>query len=276
MRNLILFFIKNSFFFLFLLLEALAFFLIVSNNSYQRSSFISASNGFTSNILSFASNTSDYFNLKEENLKLSRENAFLRSQLKESNLWRNDSIKVVVDSNKEQMYSYQEATVINNSFQNRNNYIILNKGSINGVKTDMGVISSHGVVGIVNSVSTHFCSVISILHKKSAIDAKITSNGYTGTTYWPGGDYSFCKLKNIPSHAKLAIGDTIVTSGNSSIFPPQIPIGYISKYKLNKGRNFYDISFQFSTDYNKLDHVYIINNLLSTELNKIKEDNNEN
>jgi rod shape-determining protein MreC len=275
MKNLILFLIKNSFFFLFLVLEIIAFLLIVSNNSYQRSSFISASNGFTSNILSFTSNATDYIGLISENEKLTKENAILRSELLESNLWSNDTFNIYSDSVRHQFYTYKEARVISNSFQNRNNYLILNKGKIDGIKTEMGVITSNGIVGIVNSVSEHFCTVISILHKKSAIDAKITSNGYTGTTFWKGGDYTHCQLKNIPSHVKVEKGDTLITSGNSTIFPPGVTIGYIDIINIEEGNNFYDISFKFSVDYNKLSHVYIVDNLLSAELKKIKEEENE-
>lgn len=275
MKNLILFFIKNSFFFLFLFLEIIAFLLIVSNNSYQRSAFISASNGFTSGILSFSSTTTDYIGLKDENEKLTKENAKLRSELKESNLWSNDTFAIHIDSIRHQFYSFKEARIISNSFQNRNNYLILNKGEIDGIKPEMGVISSNGIVGIVNDVSKHFCSVISILHKKSAIDAKIVSNGYTGTTFWPGGDYTHCNLKNIPSHAIITKGDTLVTSGNSTIFPPEIPIGYIDKIELKEGHDFYNINFKFSVDYNKLSHVYIVNNMLNNELKKVKEVQNE-
>jgi rod shape-determining protein MreC len=275
MKNLILFLIKNSFFFLFLVLEIISFLLIVSNNSYQRSSFISASNGFTSNILSFTSNATDYIGLKSENEKLTKENAILRSELLESNLWSNDTFNIYADSIRHQFYAYKEARVISNSFQNRNNYLILNKGKIDGIKAEMGVITSNGIVGIVNSVSDHFCTVISILHKKSAIDAKITSNGYTGTTFWKGGDYTHCQLKNIPSHVKVEKGDTLITSGNSTIFPPGVTIGYIDIINIEEGNNFYDIRFKFSVDYNKLSHVYIVDNLLREELKKIKEEENE-
>ena len=275
MRNLIHFFVKNIFFFLFLFLETIAFFLIVANNSYQRSAFISASNGFTSSILSTVSNATDYIGLKDENLRLAKENASLRSMLKESNLWSDTAFKSFDDSLRHQFYTYKEAQIISNSFQNRNNYLILNKGRIDGIETEMGVISSNGIVGIVNSVSKHFCSVISVLHSKSAIDAKITSNGYTGTIYWSGGDYKLGDLKNIPSHTEFSKADTIVTSGNSSIFPPEIPIGYISDFELRAGQNFYDISFNYSVDYNNIHNVYIIHNLRKEEIKEMKGGLNE-
>jgi rod shape-determining protein MreC len=272
MKNLIYFLIKHSFFFLFLALEVVAFFLIVANNSYQRSAFISASNGFTSNILSATSTITNYIGLKDENQKLAQENAMLRSRLIESNLWTTIEFTEMVDSARNQFYSYKEARIISNSFQNRNNYLILDKGRNDGVKVEMGVISSNGIVGIVNEVSEHFCTVISVLHKKSAIDVKISSNGYTGTTYWNGGDYTLAELRNIPSHTQLKKGDTLVTSGNSAIFPPQIPVGYIQDFELKSGKNFYDIVFKFSVDYNKISHVYIVDNLLKEELMEVKED----
>ena len=275
MRNLINFLIKYSFFFIFLFLEIIASLLLVSNNSYQRSAYISASNGVTAGIQHSLSEITDYLNLKSENQKLAAENAYLRSQLEESNLQHQDSIFQYIDSNKKQFYSYVQSQIISNSFQNRNNYLILDKGSNDGIKVEMGVISSNGIVGIVNSVSDDFCSVISILHSKSAIDAKITSNEYTGTCYWPGIDYQIGALDNIPSHTIFSKGDTIVTSGNSSIFPPEIPIAYIHDFKLKPGSSFYDIKIKYSADYNKLNHVYIIHNLLKKELIEIKEVRND-
>lgn len=245
--------------------------LLISNNSFQRTAYISASNGATAGLHSNISELADYFNLKDENKKLAQENSLLRSQLKQSNLWHNDTLTEVNDTSKIQFYTYIHSQIISNSFQNRDNYIILNKGSNSGVEVEMGVISSNGVVGIVNSVSENFCTVISVLHSKSAIDATITSNLYTGTCYWPGEDYLYGKLNNIPSHSKFFKGDTIVTSGNSSIFPPNINIGYIDNFTLTPGRNFYNINIKYSVDYNKLHHVYIIHNLLKDELLKIKE-----
>ena len=275
MRNLINFLIKYSFFFVFIILEVIAFSLLVSNNSYQRSAYVTASNGVTASIQNSISDITDYLGLKEENKILASENAYLRSQLLESNLWAHDSLIEFADSQKTQFYSYIQAQIISNSFQNRNNYLILNKGSKDGIMKEMGVISSNGIVGIVNSVSENFCSVISILHSKSAIDGKITSNKYTGTCYWPGNDYQIGELRNIPSHTKFAIGDTVVTSGNSSIFPPKIPIGFIHNFELKPGKNFYEIELDYSVDYNKLNHVYIIHNLHKEELIKIKEVRNE-
>jgi rod shape-determining protein MreC len=271
MRNLFLFFIKHSFFFLFLFLEIFSLLLVVSNNPYQRSAFISASNGATAGILSAVSDVTDYFNLKNQNEQLAFENAILRSEIKASKLWSVKSFQQHSDSVKSQFYTYKAARIISNNFQFRNNYLILDKGSVDGVEPEMGVITSNGIVGIVKDVSKHFCTVISVLHQKSAIDARITSNGYNGTIYWPGGDYTLGQLKNIPSHAVLKVGDTIVTSGYSAIFPPEIAVGTIKDFEVENGENFFTINFKFSVDYNKLGLVYIIHNERKEELTLLNE-----
>jgi len=271
MKNLILFIWKHSFFFLFLLLEGIAGFLIVSNNSYQRSAFINASNGFTASILSLSNNFTHYIGLVEANEELSRENARLRSMLPQSFLQHDSLRNIVKDSAHQQIYQYREAEIISNSFQKRNNYLILNKGKRDGVQPLMGVIAPNGIVGIVKDVSDNFCSVISVLHSKSAIDVKIKSNGYTGTLVWKGGDYTIGNVENIPSHVHLHSGDTILTSGNSSIFPEGIMVGTIKDFQLDEGANFYTIAIQFSTNYNKVRYVYIVDNVLKEEMIELKE-----
>jgi len=270
MKNLLLFIWKHSFFFWFLILEGVASFLIVSNNSYQRTSFINASNGFTASILSASNKLTHYIGLSETNDELAKENAQLRELITNCQNILGENIYEYSDSIQQLHYRYQNAKIISNSFQKRNNYLIINKGSKSGIKPLMGVITSSGIIGIVKDVSDNFSTVISVLHSKSAIDIKIKNNGYTGTLVWPGQDYIFGKVKNIPSHVHLTIGDTITTSGNSSIFPDHILVGTISDFQLNKGASFYDIEIKFSVDYNKIKHVYIINNTLKDELNKLK------
>jgi rod shape-determining protein MreC len=271
MKNLILFVWKHSFFFLFLLLEGIAAFLIVANNSYQRSAFINASNGFTAGILSVSHNFTRYIGLVEANETLSRENARLRSLLPQSFLKHDTTKTVVKDSLHQQIYQYRNAEIISNSFQKRNNYLILNRGLQDSIRPMMGVIAPNGIVGIVKDVSDNFCSVISVLHSKSALDVKIKNNGYTGTLVWKGGDYTIGNVENIPSHVKIHHGDTVLTSGNSSIFPEGILVGYITDFDLKPGANFYTIHIKFSTNYNKVRNVYIVENVLKDEMVQLKQ-----
>ena len=162
MKTLFLFIWKHSFFFLFLLLEGVATLLIVSNNGYQRSSFISASNGFTASILSFSNNITHYIGLQDVNEDLAIENSRLRGLLPQSYLKHDKFYYEVVDSSHKQLYRYQYAEIISNSFQKRNNYLILNKGNREDIKPMMGVITSDGILGIVKDVSENYASVISI------------------------------------------------------------------------------------------------------------------
>ncbi|RUA32492.1 MAG: rod shape-determining protein MreC [Bacteroidetes bacterium] len=271
MKALILFIWKHSFFFLFLILEGIAAFFIVSNNSYQRSTFINASNGFTAGILSSVNNFTHYIDLVETNEKLAEENARLQNLLPSSQIHKLDDGFKIDSSNTNQQYLFQSAEIISNSFQKRNNYLFLNKGKLAGVKAGMGVISSDGIVGIIKDVSENFSTVISVLHSKSAIDVKIKRNGYTGTLKWDGKDYTLAKVMNIPSHVHLELGDSITTSGNSSIFPDNVMIGTIKNFDLKNGASFYDIQLQFTVNYNKIRYVYIVDNRLKDELEELKK-----
>ena len=256
---------------MFLILEGIAALLIVSNNNYQRSAFINASNGFTSSILSASDNITHYVGLVETNESLAHENARLRELLSSAKIRPNDSIYLINDSIHKQHYRYQSAKIISNSFQKRNNYLVLNKGSLYNIKSTMGVISPDGIVGIVKDVSDDFCLVISILHAKTAIDVMIKSNGYTGTLVWSGKDYMYGEVKNIPSHVQVNIGDTITTSGNSAIFPADIIVGTISDFQLDDGASFFDIKIKFSVNYNQVKYVYIVDNTLKEELINLKK-----
>ncbi len=270
MKTLFLFIWKHSFFFLFLLLEGIATLLIVSNNGYQRSSFINASNGFTASILSASNNITHYIGLQKVNEDLATENSRLRGLLPQSYMTHDKIYYEIVDTSYQQLYRYQHAEIISNSFQKRNNYLILNKGEREDIKPMMGVITSDGILGIVKDVSTNFCTVISVLHSKSALDVKIKNNGYTGTLVWKTVDYTLGNIQNIPSHVQINKGDTVLTSGNSSIFPEGLLVGTINDFSLEPGANFYDITLIFSTNYNKVKHVYIVDNVVKEELIQLK------
>ncbi|MCB0408696.1 MAG: rod shape-determining protein MreC [Flavobacteriales bacterium] len=265
MRNLFRFLTKNSFIFLFLLLEVVAFSLLVQNNNYQSSSFFNSSNFLVGNLYSTVNNINDYFNLKEENQKLAQQNAKLQSTSLSSFMKVFGRLVQINDTTFMQSYVYSSAKVINNSTNKRQNYLTIDKGAINGIEAEMGVISPKGVVGIIKNVSDHFGSVMSVLHEKNKISAKIKKSGYFGSLVWEGGNYREAELKDIPNHVKLVIGDTIVTSGYSSIFPENILIGTIKEFELPKGNNFYNIKVEFTEDYLNVSHVYIIKSLLKEE-----------
>jgi rod shape-determining protein MreC len=265
MRNLVLFIWKNYFFFIFLLLETLCLYLVVQNNYFQRASFINSSNRVSANVLSTATNIKQYFYLKDVNENLSRENAELRSKLLESySVIVNDKY-TISDTSLRQKYTYTSAKVVSNSTNRRNNFITLDKGSKQGITKDMAVITSNGIVGQVKDVSENFCTVMSMLHSKTIVSAKIKKDGSYGPLTWDGTDFEYATLSDIPTHVKMLKGDTIVTSAYSLTFPENIRIGTVESWERKSGAYFFTIKVKLLTDFKKLTHVYIVTNMLKAE-----------
>ena len=232
MRNLLSFIIKRYYLFLFIFLEVVSFFLFINNSYYQRSVFVTATNKVTGNINQGINDISEYFKLKKENEILANENAHFHNLSEKAFLKTDRGIFVTNDTVYKQEYQYIAAKIISNSVNRRNNYLMLNKGSMDGITKDMAVISPLGVVGIVREVSKYFSSVLSVLHKDTKVSAKIKNSGYVGTVVWNGENYRYGNLKDIPSHVALSKGDTVITSGYSLIFPEGLMIGTIDKFNL--------------------------------------------
>ena len=239
--------------------------MLIANNNYQNSKFFNSSNFYVGNFLSSIYNIKDYLHLKEVNKELAEQNAKLQANNISAFVKVYGSVYQINDTIYHQAYSYSTAKVVNNSTNKRQNYITIDKGSLNGIKAEMGVISAQGVVGIVKNVSKNFSSIMSILHDKNKISAKIKKSGYYGSLVWEGNNYREAQLKDIPNHVKLVIGDTVVTTGFSSIFPENILIGTVSGFDLPEGDNFYNITITFSVDFKSLSHVYIVRSLQKQE-----------
>jgi rod shape-determining protein MreC len=264
MRSLLLFLWKNYFFFVFLLLETLCLYLVVQNNYYQRATFINSSNHLSADVLKTSANVQEYFYLKNENENLAKENAELRTKLLESySIIVNDQHSVN-DTTLLQKYTYTSAKVVNNSTNRRNNFITLNKGSKNGITKDMAVITNTGIVGLVKDVSENFCTVMSMLHSKITVNAKIKKDGSYGPLTWNGVDFEYVTLSDIPTHVRLAKGDTIVTSAYSH-FPEDIKIGIVDSWERKSGEYFFTVKVKLLTDFKKLTYVYIVNYLFKEE-----------
>ena len=272
MRNFFLLIRKYNFFIVFLLLEVVSGILLVRNSTYQRAAVISTSNELVGKIYTAYSNVTDYLVLGETNRILSAENARLRRA--DSVSFYDPSFRVlrVNDTIGLQQYEYISARVVNNSVSRVNNYITLDKGSLQGIQPEMAVMGSNGVVGIVKDVSEHFSTVISILHSSTKISSKIKKNNYFGSSVWDGENPQIAKLLDIPSHAQVKVGDTIVTSTYSGIFPRDILVGVVSEIGTS-GESFKEIKLKLATDFQKLSYVYVIRNLLKTERDTIEAKN---
>lgn len=273
MRNLILFFWKYNFFFLFLLLEVVAVYLIVEENYYHKTDFLHSSNKVIGELYDITHDIKGYFTLNRQNVELARENARLRNSSRRSFLKSPRDSFVVHDTVFRRYMEYVPARVISATIGKRNNHWVINKGKSHGLSKDMGVISPNGVVGVLVDVSRDFGLVYSILHKQTSLSAKLKKNDHRGFITWPGGDYRYGKLEDIPSHVNVNKEDTVVTSGNSLLFPENIPIGIISNVKLGSGQSFYDIKVRFLEDYNKTEYVYVVKNLKKEEQEKLIEEN---
>ncbi len=259
MYNLIQFVKKYHFVILFLLIEGFSVFLLASNNHYQGNKITAFSQKYIGDFHANLSNISDWIKLKQTNEYLVNENAKLHSLLKKQNTFK-DSLAFELP-----LFKFQSARVINNSVHKSNNYLTLNKGVKHGIKEGMGIITANGIVGIVHSVSDRFSLVISVLHQKSSISVRLKNEEFLGRMLWNGFNYREATIDDIPNHANLSIGDSIISSGNSAIFPDGIAIGKIISFEKIPGNNFYKIKIQFFEDFNKVHYVYVAESIIKEE-----------
>lgn len=260
MRSLFAFLYKYQFFVLFVVLEVVSLLMLVNSYSYHKSLTFNAANDLSGGILSVSGSVENYFKLSSTNEQLQDENAILHNQLSSSFL--------ITDTNyiyRDTLYRYLSAQVVTNSVNRQNNFILINKGSLHGVQKEMGVISSMGLAGIVTGVSEHYAFVMSMLHQNSRISGRIKKNDQLVNVVWDGKNYRQGEVIDIPSHIHLQKGDTIITSGNSLIFPQGIIIGTIIDHELKEFEALGKATMKFSTDFNSLQLVYIIENLMKEE-----------
>ncbi len=259
MRSLLQFLARHSFVFLFLALEVISLILIVNYNNFQRAKFLNSSNRFTASVLETYADFTSYFYLRQQNEELAAVNAQLHTKLKKLEVVeifsRRDS-SIIRDTT----YQFIPARIINNSANKQYNYVTLNKGRLDGIEPDMGIVGPHGLVGMVTNVTDHYSSGPSILNKRWRISAKIKKNNYFGSLGWDGSDYQYAQLYEIPFHVELAVGDTITTSGYSSIFPEGILIGIIDEFNHDSGANFYQVKVKLSSNFKTISHVEVVKN----------------
>lgn len=260
MRNLIVFLWKHQFFVFFVILETVSLSLLFNSYSYHRSLAFTTTNDITGGVYKTYSNITDFFGLKNENEKLARENAYLRNFTKPLSK-AVDTITFQADSN----YYYRAAKVVSNSVNRQNNFILINKGKKDSIAPEMGVISSAGIVGIIVGTSSNYAYVMSLLHQNSRISARIKKNDHLVNVLWDGKNYKNGLVIDIPSHIELSDGDSIVTSGNSLIFPEGIMVGTIQEYMQSTNQDLSEAVIKFSADFNKLQYVYIIENYMKPE-----------
>lgn len=254
---------KNFLLYLFLLMVSLGF--TVQSHSYHQSSFFNSSNWIAGNIYQTSFSVTSYFDLDKENKQLIEENKRLRDQLFNG---KNES-PAELDST-QMNYTIASGQVIKNSYANLRNYITIDKGKKDSIKTDMGVITAKGIIGIVENTSNNFANVQSILNENSNINAKIKNTNHFGSLVWNAKSYNVVQLIDIPRLVPLTVGDTIVTGAMSSIFPEDIPIGTIKKFNLDISKSFYTIDIALFNDMTNIKNVYIVNNINREEIQQLE------
>ncbi len=221
-----------------------------------------------SGIADLSSDIKYYFNLKSVNDILLNENLMLRNKLEKSVKLTEALDTIVSYETTDPGFSYIPAKIISNSTNKLQNFIILDKGSSHGVEPDMGVISSEGVVGVVSSVSANYSYVISFLNTSQSVSAKISPANSFGPLIWEGRDITEATLTEIPHHIEYNPGDSIFTSGFSTMFPPGIPIGTAMESSYIRGAH-HIIKVKLFQDFSTLFFVNIVVNHNKHEIDKI-------
>ena len=263
MRNLLNFFLKYNYWFLFIFLEVISFTLLFRFNHYQGSTFFTTSNRMVGLVYEAANQVTGYFHLKDINDDLVQKNVELELQV---DRLREKLMELTVDSSaleklkKDVLLEYDlyQAKVISNSLTRMDNYITINKGEKDGIRSEMGVIDGNGVVGIVYITSPNYSVVIPVLNSKCNISCKIKQSEYFGFLKWDGGSSQYATVKDMPRHSLFSLGDTIVTSGHSAVFPGGIPVGTVEDITDSHDGLSYLIKVKLFADFGRLNDVRVI------------------
>lgn len=274
MQNLIRFIIRFSFQIIFVVLEVIALTLVFQNNPLPNARLYQLTQGVNSFFYSQVNHVTKFFHLTGENATLVTENARLRNELaNRPPLASRDSMSSLTNSN--YTYDFIPARVVNNSVNRQNNYMTLKVGSAQGVRPDMGVVGPQGIVGVVKNVSPNFSTVIPVLNSRFRGSVKLTTQEYFGTLTWPGHNYREALVTEIPSHVYVYVGDTIVTSGLSTIFPAGEMVGFVTRVDRNPAGSFYELTVMLNQDFKKLTTVYVVRNFMKAEQERLEEQTND-
>lgn len=270
MRNLLEFLAKYNHWFVFLILEVVSMVLLFQYNSYQGSAWFSSANAVTGKLYEWDANVETFFSLTKVNQELTQRNAYLEQEVqklsdslvnvtKDSSIYHRDQFALLRN------YRLIPAKVVANSIDKPGNLMTIDKGSADGIHKDMGVISGTGVVGIVYLVAEHYAVVIPVLNTKSNISCMIQNRGYFGYLRWKGGVSDLAYLEEVPRHAHFKLGDYVVTSGYSAVFPPGVRVGRILHVFNSADGLSYRVQLRLSTDFARLRDVCVIDDAAMKE-----------
>ena len=280
MREIFDFFVRNSKWLVFVFWMTAGCFLLFTRNPYQQSVYLTSAGRVAGTVYDATGQVTSYFNLRSANDDLNRRNATLQGEviaLREKLQSLGEVSGTYADSTAPfpalAHYEFITARVINNSVARPYNYITINKGTRDGVKPEMGVIDQNGVVGMVNVVSEGHARVLSLLNPHFRLSCKIKGNDSFGSLYWDGSSPRTAVLEELPRHTHFKVGDTVVTSGYSAVFPEGIPVGTVAGHKNNPHENFFTLNVNLFGDFARLGNVQVVVNNHADEIRKLDEEN---
>ena len=276
MRNVFLFLKRYSVLIIFLVLQGLALSMLFSYNRFHQTTYGMFSNEVAGKLNKRVNKVESFFTLGEQNQALRKQNAALLSYLPSGSVSPDTSFLVVsdtvaVDSLKSyRQYQYFDAKIISNSVFLQQNYIVLHRGSVQGIVPNMAVVGTDGLIGTVISVSENMSIVMSLLHRQSKVIAVLKKGSGLGEVTWDGKDPRFLVLSKVPKTIVVKKGDTVVSRPYSDKFPPGIPIGYVEKIDQDQETNTYKLKIRTAVDFYAVQHAYIVKNLLQEEIDQLK------
>lgn len=277
MRNVFLFIRKYANFLFFLVLQIIALSFLFRYNKYHEAVFMNAAGEITGSLDQRYSTVEYYFKLKKINEQLAAENARLNQRLKENYEGPDAGGKQVLDTVQVdsllqiRKFTWLDARVVGSTVSTRTNFITIHRGSNQGVHPNMGVVSPQGIVGTVVNVSENYSSVMTLLHTQYKVVVKLKNGGDRGTVEWDGVSPAYVTLKDIPKSAKVQIGDSVVTSPTSSLFPGNIMVGTVDEVMDDKSSNFYTLRLKPATDFYNVEYVYVISNAQREEQQRMED-----
>jgi rod shape-determining protein MreC len=276
-RNVFLFIRRHFNFLFFLVLQIIALSFLFRYNKFHEAAFLNVSTEITGRLNEKYNGIEYYFQLKKTNESLVQENLRLRQLLRDNYEGPDSNSRLILDTIRMDSgrsilkYKIMEAKVVGNTTVLPANYLTIHRGFAQGVRTNMGVTGPQGIVGSVINVSENFAIVMSMLHPHFFVVAKLKNGGETGPVNWDGMDPHFVTLRAIPKSAKAAVGDTVLTSQTSSLFPANLMVGTIQEIIPDNSTNFYNLKIKLATNFANIEYVYVIDNLHYDEQKKLED-----
>ncbi len=265
MRNFIAFIKHFQVYLVFVLLQGFAFWMYFSFSQFPKTQYLTTASSFQGKILTYKNELTKHFNLSENNLRLQKENIELLQKNPVSFIPIENGLVRINDTLHQTQFEYIPATIINSTFDKRDNYFTINVGSSQGVERGMGVFTLNGVVGIIHNTSEHFSVIKSCLTKKLDIPIMLEGTGEFGFLEWNGENPRIGSMTGVSNDLLVEKNTKIVTRGGNKIFPRGIPVGIVDSVSIIEGKPLWNISFIFGEDFRKVQNVYVVKNVLKEE-----------